>query len=502
MGAYVKQAGPMVVIIDELQRAATLYREAVAYTDMLAVQATGAGTLVTGLSVFTGQAAQAATQTGALVSGLVVLKAEAEVVAYGIEQSTARYQEIESRISDRIGELRVPAAAGRSLMAVVQGETLNAEDVGILVQHGLPFAASSIQLLSGGALPLRNFWNLSRAGASLLAKKELNDADFLWFLVGGFASANNIGQLGRYEVKEVTKDHRLGKSVEDGEWIQLGWGTGDLKHMVDTAALSFPENAGESAIMVTKYHRPDGTISARVTIQGTQFNTEGNMMENLAFETNAFGPSGQVEAMNLDSQHVIDAIEYALEDAGIPAGSDLTFDGWSQGGAHAANAAASPKVNSKFNVRGVVGYAGVESGIELPRDVIGLNMYNEQDNAVGLSGRVGPVQAGRRDLVFEEDSVPMGEDSYFGDGHKWEYLHPTIIEYSQNEQLMAQIQPQLDMIADTTTGRAEMKIYELTRQHPKPLRNPLHQYADSVTGHTYSQGSVAREITENEVFGR
>lgn len=154
----------------------------------------------------------------------------------------------------------------------------------------------------------------------------------------------------------------------------------------------------------------DGQKAYVVVVPGTQMDgPEG---------ANPFGLSGIVEGVGSDSRHVRAAVVEALAAAGAPKGATVVGVGYSQGGIHAMNLAASEDFLADYRLKYVLTAGSPVAGIKPNPDVETLHLEHRTDWVPGTDG--GPNPDTRNQVTATMTNhlyVQTGEDVGIGPGH-------------------------------------------------------------------------------------
>lgn len=178
-----------------------------------------------------------------------------------------------------------------------------------------------------------------------------------------------------------------------------------------------------------------------VTLPGTQ--SEGDV----------FGTAGLGEATADGSAGTAALIADALRKAGASPDDAVVLNGYSQGGIHAANAAA-PLVQEGFNVRYVMTSGAPTGHIDTPPGVIVFHIEHGQDLVPALDGTPNPDTPDRTTMGLSNPAaVPDGEDKGLGPGHRLEnYEEGARLAESAPEQSLRDSMAELRTILGTAAG--------------------------------------------------
>lgn len=131
---------------------------------------------------------------------------------------------------------------------------------------------------------------------------------------------------------------------------------------------------------------------------------------------NPFDAGGIAEATTYHSEYVTGAVLAALEAAGARPGDPVVAVGYSQGGIHAMNFAADPRVLKQYDVRYVLTAGSPVGGIDAGLGVASLHLEHEADGVPGGDGEPNPDTLERVTVTMTND-VSGGEQGLLGPGH-------------------------------------------------------------------------------------
>lgn len=170
-------------------------------------------------------------------------------------------------------------------------------------------------------------------------------------------------------------------------------------------------DAGPGTIEILEVRTPEGTRWV-VTLPGTQ---AAGSAEATA---NPFDETGVAEALAGNSRHTAAAVSLALAEAGAAAEDPVVLVGYSQGGMHAANLAASEEFRARHNVAFVLTAGSPVGGTAIPQGTGGLHLEHVQDWVPGADGRPNPDTRDRVTVTLAgRVATPEGEDAGLGPGH-------------------------------------------------------------------------------------
>jgi hypothetical protein len=170
-------------------------------------------------------------------------------------------------------------------------------------------------------------------------------------------------------------------------------------------------DAGPGTIEILEVRTPEGTRWV-VTLPGTQASGAAEAT------ANPFDETGVAEALTGNSRHTAAAVSRALADAGAAAGDPVVLVGYSQGGMHAANLAASEEFRARHNVAYVVTAGSPVGGTAIPDGTSGLHLEHVQDWVPGADGQPNPDTGDRVTVTLTgKVATPAGEGAGLGPGH-------------------------------------------------------------------------------------
>ncbi|WP_314212839.1 hypothetical protein [Pseudarthrobacter equi] len=132
---------------------------------------------------------------------------------------------------------------------------------------------------------------------------------------------------------------------------------------------------------------------------------------------NPFDEAGIVESMLYDSREVNEAVLAALGEAGAEKGAPVVAVGYSQGGIHAMNMAADPRVLAQYDVKYVLTAGSPVAGITTREDVESLHLEHQADWVPGSDGAPNP-ETRNRVTVSVDTPIEPGGDKGLGPGHR------------------------------------------------------------------------------------
>ncbi|WP_189349331.1 hypothetical protein [Zhihengliuella salsuginis] len=282
-----------------------------------------------------------------------------------------------------------------------------------LVNHSPVVAAELLMALfvgPGAALPAR----LLARGAGWLRDREhggLSERSVYQRVAPALAElvdASGTGMIGPLAVAEVAE-------VPGAQPV-----TGTLAGMLEFQAGLKRDDVPDSNILISSTPTASGTVHV-VAFPGTQIAGDGEAGRNFA------DAGGAVEAAGADSEYVVEATLEALERVGAERGDRLVLTGHSQGGMHAANAAASAQIRGVYDVEYVVTAGSPVGETAIPADVRSIHLEHVHDPVPGLDGTPNASSA-TRVTVYGDGYVPGVDPSepagVFGPAHAFEnYRH-------------------------------------------------------------------------------
>lgn len=170
-------------------------------------------------------------------------------------------------------------------------------------------------------------------------------------------------------------------------------------------------DAGPGTIEILEVRTPQGTRWV-VALPGTQ---AAGSAEATA---NPFDETGVAEALAGNSRYTAAAVSAALAEAGAAAQDPVVLVGYSQGGMHAANLAASEEFRAGHNVAYVLTAGSPVGGTAIPEGTAGLHLEHVQDWVPGADGRPNPDTRDRVTVTLGgRVATPEGEGAGLGPGH-------------------------------------------------------------------------------------
>lgn len=481
--------------LEELQRGVVLLDACVDDAEMMGARVAGWGAASTLVTWSAPSGALLVARVGSVATGLVSLGAQLAGLRRGVVASIEAYQAVESAVSASIDRLMLPASVGRLAVDLSRGTPLRTQDLERVLTHGpsalsaalngvFPGAASMLGVATVVAVGVGRLDAAAHSRGPVASSAPRTRNERMWQSISGAVSAAGVLQLGGYEVRRAASPSR--EMSADGS---MTWLTQNLR---DT----FEDTAGPSALGVTRIEAADGQPTWVVAIPGTQFGGDnttdaeetcspeetglGALWSSVEHEENAWAASGVREAMALRSQHVVTAVDEALVQAGAEPGERIVTVGYSQGGAHAVNVAADPRIAEVYDVDSVVTYGGLTATVELPEDVVALHLEHEEDVAIALDGAPNPVGTQRTTVMFsgytpemEASGASPQEAGFFGAAHGYDTYTHHVETTLQDPAVAEQVAPSLEHLAAVTTGPAVATAFTLGRQRVEPPKNPL-----------------------------
>ncbi|MCY1676724.1 hypothetical protein OVA06_18800 [Pseudarthrobacter sp. SL88] len=132
---------------------------------------------------------------------------------------------------------------------------------------------------------------------------------------------------------------------------------------------------------------------------------------------NPFDEAGIVESMLYNSREVNEAVLAALDEAGAEKGAPVVAVGYSQGGIHAMNMAADPRVLEQYDVKYVLTAGSPVAGIKTREEVESLHLEHQADWVPGSDGAANP-ETRNRVTVSVDTPIAPGGDKGLGPGHR------------------------------------------------------------------------------------
>lgn len=468
--------------LDELERGSMLLAEAAAESTALALRAAGWGSLMTVAAGQSPLAGALGAGTAELSSGLLAVGAEAEVLEQAVGFSVRSYREAEER-------------ALRMVQSVLGAPALLAGAV--LASHGRPVPVPVTELALHGVTELSMaLLGVMSPGAAVglrivsdvtgsMARDQggvgpLTAPERLYPLITTGGIMTGLVQIGPVQVRsmgQATDEYRM---------------DGSLSGLMEQLDGTREDVAGPGAIQVTRVS-PDAEDAPDrvwvVSLPGTQSPAHPG---GDGWSANPFDASGNGEAVALDSQHVAAAVHEALGAAGAAQGDTVVLSGYSQGGLHAARAAADPRIAADFDVQGVYTVGSPTGEIALDQQVEALHLEHLEDPVPAVDGRGNPQGVNRTTVTFSgyvEGAEPEGATLVSAHGFENYRAHVAHLEGhpgglldgrdgtagSDADRLAAGVRlaPAQEHLAWLTTGTAVSRTVTLERTKPGQPRNPL-----------------------------
>ncbi|EFV13917.1 lipase family alpha/beta hydrolase [Segniliparus rugosus] len=223
-------------------------------------------------------------------------------------------------------------------------------------------------------------------------------------------------QQGAAEIGLLMPDGKanvVGKGIDTDTYARtppqnLGDIMAQLNHRNDTAQQD--GNTGPN-IDVRKVTGPDGKTRWIVDVPGTKVwnaSTPGSNNTNINdLGTNIHGVAGQDTALQ-------QAIDQAMQQAGVSKGDPVMLVGHSQGGIVAANAAADWVHEGKYNVTNVVTAGSPVGLVDMPSNVQVLSLENNGDIVPHLDGRNNPDTSNWTTVTFDHQTGTVGGNHKMG----------------------------------------------------------------------------------------
>lgn len=158
----------------------------------------------------------------------------------------------------------------------------------------------------------------------------------------------------------------------------------------------------------------------------------GTQLRDAAGGANPFDLDGIVEGVGDSSESVNKAVREALEAAGARKGDPIVGVGYSQGGIHAMNLAASGAFLEEYDLRYVLTAGSPVAHIASKPDVSSLHLEHRTDWVPGADGAPNPDARNQVTVTMTNDLyVQTGEDVGIGPGHQ-------LSSYQNGARLVAQ----------------------------------------------------------------
>ena len=201
----------------------------------------------------------------------------------------------------------------------------------------------------------------------------------------------------------------------------------------------------------------DGRRAYVVVIPGTQLHAPPG-------GTNPFDLSGIVEGVGDNSESVNKAVRDALQAAGARRGDPVVGVGYSQGGIHAMNLAASEDFISEYNLKYVLTAGSPVAHIASKPDVTSLHLEHRTDWVPGADGAPNRDTRNQVTVTMTNDLyVQTGEDVGIGPGHQLHsYQHGARLVAASSDPSLVQSTAALGAILGSG-GTAKATRFSLSR---------------------------------------
>lgn len=225
---------------------------------------------------------------------------------------------------------------------------------------------------------------------------------------------------------------------------------------------------------------PAGTFEI-LEVEGTAGRTfiiiiPGTQPAGMGGPDNPFDEAGIAEAIHYDSRYVRGAVLEALRAIGAAPGDRLVLAGYSQGGIHAVNLAASQELQAEYDVALVV-TAGSPTGSDPTGEATYLHLEHEADWVPATDAALNPDQRRRITVTVKIPSDPDdgGSKGLLGPAH-------TLANYARGAlEVDRSAHPSLTSVTGLlaglarSDGRAKSHVFTATRRaSPGPAgRRPL-----------------------------
>lgn len=184
-----------------------------------------------------------------------------------------------------------------------------------------------------------------------------------------------------------------------------------------------------------------------------------------------FDLTGEGEARAAQSRYVAAAVAEALRQAEAEAGDSVVLSGYSQGGEHAANAAALLAAESGYQVDFVLSAGSPTGTSTLPPGMAALHLEHELDWVTGIDSIPNPDTPDRVTLTLTDPvATPEGESAGLGPAHRLDnYLDGAALADASGD---ASVRTALGSLALAVgAGQATRHLYRFERE-PLPARPP------------------------------
>ncbi|GAA1124588.1 hypothetical protein GCM10009670_15010 [Citricoccus alkalitolerans] len=455
--------------LDDLERGSFLLAAATVEAAALSMRAAGAGSLLALAAAQTGAGRVLAARTATLSSGLLSISAEADVLYLGVRSSAEAYRSAEAAAQRAVVELAGGAAFVSAAVLALSNQPIPQPIAELAIQAAPEVIAGLLGTLSLG---LGVGFRVASDVAGHAARDEgvsgaLSGPERLWPLLTVLGSGAGIVQIGPVRTKEKVP----AADEWDESWTpqERGTVTNVMDHL-DQAREAEPGSIQITRITPDVSSAPGAPATVwLVAIPGTQ---PGDSKDASGWSTNPLGLDGNAEALAFDSQHMTAALDDALRQAGAGQGDALVLTGYSQGGMHAARAAADPRITATYDVRGLMTIGSPTGEMAVPEGVETVHLEHEEDLPAAADGRPNPQGAHRATITvsgYREELYPEGRDLMSGHHFENYRFHGERIDADPEA---ARLAPALAHLGALTAAGGVTRSVQLERIRPGNPRHP------------------------------
>ena len=250
--------------------------------------------------------------------------------------------------------------------------------------------------------------------------------------------------------------------------------------------------ADHGDIAVSVIPRPDMDPAYAVHFPG--IDVDGPEMEH------GRSPMSLVDGLHNDSDHMAGALEQALQELGVPEGSDIFMTGFSLGGLHATNLARSSSFTQRYNLRSVT-TIGSPLKHQPTQDGVKVTHFEDVRDPVPHVTAERPVLSSDRMIIQYNHADPENQvESLAGSTHTWEHNVEAIrlMEEDEGQFLDYHQQQHLDEFrAQLHFGEAvETYVFETHWQKMDTPEHVLPWEAESYDDVAYFEDALRESVRE------
>ncbi len=187
---------------------------------------------------------------------------------------------------------------------------------------------------------------------------------------------------------------------------------------------------------------------------------------------NPFDEAGIAEGMFYGSAEIDAAILSALRAAGAEPGASVVAVGYSQGGIHAMNLVADPRIRHEYNVGYVLTAGSPVAGINAPPGVGSLHLEHRADWVPGADGTPNPDTRDRVTVTLGSPPVAGPGEGGLGAGHSLSgYENGARLVAASSDPSLVSTTAALGVLLGAG-GSATATRFQLTRSRELPRRAP------------------------------